>query len=161
MEKTRMNNTRRTLLKAGTNGAVLASLFAAGILRPVRVLAADPRRAAFEATGLADALRGLSAETPAESADLVLKAPDIAENGAVVPVEVISNIPGTTSLSILVDNNPLPLALHVEFSGGAVTETVARLKMAKTSAVRAVAQAGGKFYVARREIKVTIGGCGG
>lgn len=156
-----MNHTRRTLLKAGLNGTALAGLIAAGILRPTQVLAADWNKSAFGAKSVADALKILSADAPAEHKDLVLKAPEIAENGTVVPIEAISTIPGTSSISILVDKNPFPLSLHVEFSNGAMTETVARLKMAQTSRVRAVAKADGKSYVVAREIKVTAGGCGG
>lgn len=156
-----MNTTRRTVLKSTAGSGVLAGLISAGLLRPTQVLAADWNKAAFEAKDMAGALKGVGAAAPADSKDIILKAPDIAENGAVVPVEVISNIPGTTALSILVDKNPSPLSAHFDFANGAVPEVAVRLKLGQTSMVKAVAKAGGKFYTVQKEVKVTVGGCGG
>lgn len=151
---------RRTLLKgAGASGALAVAL-AAG-LRPSRVLAAEWNKAAFSATDLAGALKAIGASGAAESKDVVLKAPDIAENGAVVPIEAVSHIPGTTELAILVEKNPLPLAASFTFAGGAQPSVALRVKMGQTSNVKVVAKAGGKSYVASKEVKVTIGGCGG
>jgi sulfur-oxidizing protein SoxY len=156
-----MNTSRRTVLRSATAGGVLAGLIAAGALRPTQVLAAEWNKAAFEAHDTAGALKGIGAGTPADSKDLMLKVPDIAENGAVVPVDVVSNIPNTSSISILVDKNPFPLSASFEFSNGALPEVSARLKLSQTSMVKAVAKADGKFYTAQKEVKVTIGGCGG
>ena len=156
-----MNTTRRTVLKGATASGLLAGLIAAGALRPTQVLAADWNKAAFEAKDMAAALKGIGAATPADSKDLVLKVPDIAENGAVVPVDVVSNIPKTTSIAILVEKNPSPLCAQFEFSNGALPEASARIKMGQTSMVKAVAKADGKFYTAQKEVKVTVGGCGG
>ena len=121
----------------------------------------DRNKAAFEAKDTAGALKGIGAGAPADSKELILKVPDIAENGAVVPVDVISRIPNTSSISILVEKNPLPLSAHFDFANGALPEASARLKMGQTSLVKAVAKANGKFYVAQKEVKVTVGGCGG
>lgn len=156
-----MNTTRRTVLKGATASGVLAGLIAAGALRPTLVLAADWNKAAFEAKDTPAALKGLGAATTAESKDLLLKVPDIAENGAVVPVDVISNIPNTTSIAILVDKNPTALSALFSFANGAVPEVSARIKMGQTSLVKAVAKAGDKYYIAQKECKVTVGGCGG
>ena len=156
-----MNTTRRTVLKSTAATGVLAGLIAAGALRPTQVLAADWNKAAFDAKDTGGALKGIGAGAPADSKDLILKVPDIAENGAVVPVDVISNIPNTSSISILVDKNPFPLSAHFDFANGALPEVSARLKMAQTSVVKAVAKADGKFYTAQKEVKVTAGGCGG
>ena len=156
-----MNTTRRTVLKSATASGVLAGLIAAGALRPTQVLAAEWNKAAFEAHDTTGALKGIGAGAPADSKDLILKVPDIAENGAVVPVDVISNIPNTISIAILVDKNPSPLSAQFEFSNGALPEVSARLKMNQTSLVKAVAKADGKFYTAQKEVKVTVGGCGG
>jgi sulfur-oxidizing protein SoxY len=101
-----MNTTRRTVLKGATASSILAGLIAAGALRPTQVLAAEWNKAAFEAHETSGALKGLGAGTPAEHKDLMIKVPDIAENGAVVPVDVTSNIPNTSSIAILVDKNP-------------------------------------------------------
>ena len=156
-----MNATRRTVLKSVTASGVLAGLIAAGALRPAQVIAAEWNKAAFEAKDTAGALKGIGAGAPADSKELILKVPDIAENGAVVPVDVISRIPNTSSISILVEKNPLPLSAHFDFANGALPEASARLKMGQTSLVKAVAQANGKFYVAQKAVKVTVGGCGG
>ena len=156
-----MNTTRRTVLKGATASGVLAGLIAAGALRPTQVLAADWNKAAFEAKDTAGALKGIGAGAPAESKDLILKVPDIAENGAVVPVDVISRIPNTSSIAILVEKNPQPLSAQFDFANGALPEASARLKMGQTSLVKAVAKADGKFYTAQKEVKVTVGGCGG
>ena len=157
-----MDALRRTLLKgAGATGALAAAL-AAGVLKPSQVLAAEINRAAFEAKDIAGALKGIGASGAAESKDVVIRAPDIAENGAVVPVDVSSTIPNTVSLAVLVDKNPLPLSGVFEFSNGALPELALRLKMGQTSIVKAVARtADGKSYVAQKEVKVTVGGCGG
>lgn len=150
---------RRTVLK-GAGGALGAAL-AAGVLKPGGALAADWNKAAFEAKELAGSLGRLGATAAAESKDIVLKAPDIAENGAVVPVDVVSNIPNTSEISILVVRNPFPLSTTFSFSNGALPEASVRLKFAETSIVKAVVKADGKFYTAQKEVKVTIGGCGG
>jgi sulfur-oxidizing protein SoxY len=156
-----MNTTRRTVLKGATASGVLAGLIAAGALRPTLVLAADWNKAAFDAKDTPAALKGLGAGATAESKDLVLKVPDIAENGAVVPVDVTSNIPNTSSIAILVDKNPTALSAMFTFANGALPDVSARIKMGQTSLVKAVAKAGDKFYVAQKEVKVTVGGCGG
>lgn len=156
-----MNTTRRTVLKGATASGVLATLIAAGALRPTQVLAADWNKAAFDAKDTPAALKGLGAGAPAESKDLILKVPDIAENGAVVPVDVTSNIPNTSSIAILVDKNPTALSAMFTFANGALPDVSARIKMGQTSLVKAVAKAGDKFYVAQKEVKVTVGGCGG
>ncbi|HMM53855.1 MAG TPA: thiosulfate oxidation carrier protein SoxY [Candidatus Desulfobacillus sp.] len=157
-----MDALRRTLLKgAGASGAIAAAL-AAGVLRPTQVLAAEYNRAAFEAKDLAGALKSIDASGAADSSGIVIKAPDIAENGAVVPIDVMSNIPNTVSLAVLVDKNPLPLSGVFEFANGALPELALRLKMGQTSLVRVVAKtADGKQFVAKKEVKVTVGGCGG
>ncbi len=157
-----MDALRRTLLKgAGATGA-LAAAIAAGVLKPSQVLAAEWNRAAFDAKDLTGALKGLGAAGTADSTAIVIKAPDIAENGAVVPVDVVSNLPNTISLAVLVDKNPLPLTSAFDFANGALPELALRLKMGQTSLVEAVAKtADGKFFIAKKEVKVTVGGCGG
>ena len=157
-----MDMLRRTMLKGVSASGALAAALAAGVLKPTEVLAAEEwNRAAFEAKEMGAALKGLGAATTADSKDIVLKAPDIAENGAVVPVEVVSNIPNTSSIAILIDKNPTALSAQFRFANGALPEVSARVKMGQTSLVKAVAKVGDKFYVAQKEVKVTVGGCGG
>lgn len=156
-----MNTTRRTVLKSAAASGVLAGLIAAGALKATQVMAADWNKAAFDAKDTAGALKGIGAAELADSKELILKVPDIAENGAVVPVDVVSRIPGTGSIAILVEKNPSPLSVQFDFANGALPEASARLKMGQTSLIKAVAKADGKFYVAQKEVKVTVGGCGG
>ena len=130
------------------------------LAKPLTALAAW-NEAAFGAKTSADALKSLGAASPAPSKDIVIDAPQIAENGAVVPIEVSSNIPGTSAISVLIEKNPFPLTGRFEFKEGALPFVKLNVKMGETSDVRVIAEAGGRSYVATREIKVTIGGCGG
>jgi sulfur-oxidizing protein SoxY len=156
-----MNQLRRAFLKqAGTVGAVAVAI-GAGLLKPGTVLAATWNKLAFTATNSADAMKEAGYAGGADSKDIMLKVPEIAENGAVVPVEVTSNIPGTTSISIYVDKNPTPLIADFAFSNGAEPFASTRIKMQATSQVRVAVKAAGKVYTQSKEVKVTIGGCGG
>ncbi|MDD5249713.1 MAG: thiosulfate oxidation carrier protein SoxY [Rhodocyclaceae bacterium] len=152
---------RRTLLKGMGSTGVLAAALAAGVLRPTQVFAADWNKAAFEAKDFAGALKGIGVGSTAESKDLLLTAPEIAENGAVVSVTVVSKIPATSSISVFVEKNPMPLSAHFQFANGALPEARVNLKMGQTSLVKVVAMANGKAYMTQKEVKVTMGGCGG
>ena len=145
-----MHKLRRSVLLA------LAALAA----RPFAAVAAWSKEA-FGAKSAADALRELGAAGAAASQDLVIDAPQIAENGAVVPIEILSNIPGTSQIAVLIEKNPFPLAGRFHFREGAVPFVKLNVKMGETSDVRVVATAAGRQYFATREVKVTIGGCGG
>ena len=149
---------RRGLLKGA---GALAVLFVAGLVRPVTALAAAWNKDAFASKSAADALKSLNTAATEPSNDIVIEAPQIAENGAVVPIEISSKIPGTTSIAVLVEKNPYPLVARFDFSEGALPFIKVNAKMGETSDVRVVATAGGKHYAAAKEIKVTIGGCGG
>ena len=135
---------------------------AAGLLLlPLRVLAARPDPA-FESASTDDALTelyGTSATT--ESDRIRIKAPDIAENGSVVPITVKYDVANAESVSIIAEHNPAPLAASFELSESSGGLVSTRIKMAKTSPVHAVVKAGGELYRASKEVKVTIGGCGG
>lgn len=156
-----MNHLRRAFLKnAGTVGTV-AIMIATGLLKPGAVFAATWNSLAFTAKDPADAIKNAGYGGAAESSDIEIKAPDIAENGAVVPVSATSKIPGTTSMAFFVDKNPAPMIANFEFSNGAEPYISTRIKMAKTSFVRVAVKANGKNYISSREVKVTIGGCGG
>jgi len=95
------------------------------------------------------------------SADLLIEAPEIAENGAVVPIEVSSRIAGTRSIAVVIEKNPFPLVAKFDFMEGALPFVKVNVKMGETSDVRVIAEAGGRHYTATKNIKVTIGGCGG
>ena len=116
---------------------------------------------AFKQKSEADAIKSLYGKTAEKSDKVKLDAPEIAENGAVVPVSVSSSLPDVTSIAILVTENPNTLAAAYRILPGTTAMVANRLKMAKTSNVIAVVEAGGKLYSATKEVKVTVGGCGG
>jgi sulfur-oxidizing protein SoxY len=149
-----MLQTRRTVLLG------LAAVLGAALLRPVRVLAAW-NQGAFQAKSTVDAMRALGMQNAVESKDIVIRAPDIAENGAVVPIDITSNIPGTTSISVFIEKNPFPYTGTFDFEAGAVPFVHLRAKVGESTPVRVVVAAAGKFYTTAKEVKVTIGGCGG
>lgn len=155
-----MNTQRRKVLKLGT---VLGLAVAAGILRPEQAWAVQEEwnKTAFSATSLDDVVKALGGDQATESDKITLIAPDIAENGAVVPVGVNSNLPNTTEISILVPNNPSALTAHFDITEGTLPEVATRIKMGGTSDVYALVKADGKYYTVHKEIKVTLGGCGG
>ena len=138
----------------------LLTLLGLLLAKPLSVLAAWNEQA-FGAKTAADALKNIGASAATPSKDIVIEAPQIAENGAVVPIEISSNIPGTTSIAVVIEKNPFPLAGKFDFKENALPFVKLNVKMGETSDVRVVAVAGGKQFVATREIKVTIGGCGG
>lgn len=154
-----MNHSRRKAIKAG--GGVLAMLLAAGVIKPGTVLAQTLNESAFSMKTLADAMRAVGAQSPALSDAIVIKAPSIAENGAVVPVSIESKLPGTESITLLVEKNPTPLVASFGIPVGTEGSVSTRVKMGQTSDVYALVKADGKFFMARQEIKITLGGCGG
>lgn len=156
-----MNQMRRNTLGAGGGAGLLALLAVAGFVRPGDLLANEWNKTAFEGKSLQDALKALGAGSPAMSSDIVVRAADIAENGAVVPVGVESRIAGTDSIAILVDKNPSPLAASFDIPAGTDPLVTTRVKLGQTSDVYALVKANGKYYMSKKEIKVTIGGCGG
>lgn len=154
-----MNRSRRRFLELSAGTVVLGGTGAAGLLMSGPVAAAW-NKAGFESKAVAEVLKQLGATDAVESKDIVITAPDIAENGAVVPIAVTSKLPNTESIAIIAEKNPFPLAAVLDFSNGAEGYASVRIKMGQTSDVRAVVKAGGKFYTAAKEVKVTVGGCG-
>ena len=154
-----MNRSRRRVLELGGGVAALGAAAAAGLI-PAGAAAAAWNKSGFESKAAADAIKNLGASGMTESRDIAITAPDIAENGAVVPIAVTSRIPNTESISILAEKNPFPLAATFDIAPGTEGYASVRIKMGQTSHVRAVVKAGGKFYTASKEVKVTVGGCG-
>lgn len=156
-----MDQLRRTFLKsAGIAGSMVVAI-GAGLLKSGEVLAAAWNANAFSAKNISDAMSAAGYTGAVESKDIEIKAPEIAENGAVVPVEATCKIAGTTSIAIFVEKNPTPMVATFDLMAGAEPFVSTRLKMGQTSLVRVAVKAGGKTYMASREVKVTIGGCGG
>ncbi len=150
--------TRRDML---TKSALLASLLAAGGLLPRTALAAW-NQAAFDAKTMADAAKAMGGGAPAESKDVTITGPDIAENSAVVPVGCACALPGVKRLMLLVEKNPSVLAASFDVTDAVEPNMSTRVKMGQSSNVFAVAMmADGKVLFASKEIKVTLGGCGG
>jgi len=155
-----MNNQRRNVLKSGSGAALLTVLAAAGLIKPGMALA-DWNKAAFDAKSMADTLKALGAATPVDSKDVQVTGPDIAENGAVVPVGVSSTLPNVSMVAILIEKNPNALAASFTLPEGTQANVQTRVKMGQTSNVYALVKSDGKFFMATKEIKVTLGGCGG
>ena len=150
--------TRRKVL---AHGAKVAGLLASAGLLPGVARAAWPQ-AAFEAKSLGDAVKALGGAAPAESKDVTLTGPDIAENGAVVPLACACALPGVKRLLLLVEKNPNTLAAVFDVSDAVEANFATRVKMGQSSNVYAVAMMGdGKVLFAQKEVKVTLGGCGG
>lgn len=149
---------RQFLTQLGRAG--LAALTLASGLAARFALAAESRPA-FAAEGLADALKALGMANPAKSDAISFKAPDIAENGAAVPVEVESTLPGTREIVLLVEKNPHVMSAVFRFPEGTDAYVSTRVKVAESSLIHAVVKTdAGVFYTARL-VKVTLGGCGG
>jgi sulfur-oxidizing protein SoxY len=140
-------------------GAVSVGLVS-GVVKPLNAAAAHRNTAGFESNALSEAVKALGAANPVESRDIVITAPDIAENGAVVPLAVTSRIPNTQQISIIAEKNPRPLLATFDVSSGSEGYISTRIKMGETSNVWAVVKADGKFYSAKKEVKITVGGCG-
>jgi sulfur-oxidizing protein SoxY len=156
-----MNYKRRDVLKASGGTVVMALAASAGVLGSGQAAADDWNKNAFEGKSLND-VKALGGAAATESKDVVFfNSPDIAENGAVVPVGVTSKIPRTESIAILVEKNPNALSANFTIPEGTEPSISTRVKMGQTSNVYALVKADGKYFYATKEIKVTLGGCGG
>ena len=152
---------RRIFLKGSLAAGTLAVAAGAGMLTPTRVLASTWPKAAFESKTEADALNAFFGTSEVEQSDQVsIKAPLQAENGAVVPIKVMTSLEGVEAIAIITIKNPSPYTTSLQVAGaGGLYST--RIKMGQTSPVNCYVKAGGKLYLASQEIKVTVGGCGG
>jgi len=152
---------RRVFLKGSLAVSTMAVAAGAGLLTPQAVMAAWPKDA-FHAKASDAALSGIFGSGKTEASDKIkIKAPDIAENGAVVPVTITSSIAGVESIALMASANPTPLVAVFNLGKSTAADVSTRIKMGKTGDVIAVVKAGGKLYANRKSVKVTIGGCGG
>ena len=157
-----MNAKRREVLKQGGGVTLLTLLAAAGWLAPGAASGQTWNKDAFETHSLDETMKALGGGAPVPSKDIqFVSTPDIAENGAVVPIGVTSTLPKTESIAILVEKNPNMLAAVFDIPAGTDPSLSTRIKMGQSSNVYALVKADGKYYVASKEIKVTLGGCGG
>jgi sulfur-oxidizing protein SoxY len=149
-----MREDRRAFLK-------LVSLMAAAGLLPAPAHAEEWNQAAFAAKSVDDVVKLLGGSAPQQSDQVILNGPEIAENGAVVPLEITSQVPSTESIAILIEKNPNTLAATFTIPPGTLPDIQTRVKMNETCNVYALIRSDGKFFYAAKEIKVTLGGCGG
>jgi sulfur-oxidizing protein SoxY len=154
-----MQHGRRAFLRS--SGGLLGLLLAAGFLRPEELLAQDWSQAAFAAKSVDELVKVLGGSGAQQSGEVAIVAPDIAENGAVVPVGVLSKLAETESIAVLVEKNPNVLAAVFSIPEGTLPDLQTRVKMAQTSNVFALVRSGGKYFYNAKEIKITLGGCGG
>jgi len=158
-----MNSSRREVLKGTGGAAVLGLAMAAGLFKPgsAWAQAAGWNKAAFDTKTFNDVVKALGGASATESKDIQITSPDIAENGAVVPFTIASKLPKTEQVAILVEKNPNILAASFSIPDGTEPWVNTRVKMGQTSNVIALVKADGKYYYASKEVKVTLGGCGG
>jgi len=147
---------RREMLKFS---ALIGLMASAGLITDVQ--AAEWNKAAFDSKSVDEVLKLLGGSGSEKSSAVTLNAPDIAENGAVVPVGVTTTLTNVEQLAILVEKNPSALSAQFTLMPGMEPTVVTRVKMAQTSNVYAAVKSGGKWFVAVKEVKVTLGGCGG
>lgn len=154
-----MNHRRRNALKAGAGLGLFGLLVAAGLVSPKLAQAAQGR-AAFDARTLAEVLSALGAGKPASSADIELDVPDLNENGAVVRLGIVSRLPKTEQIAILIETNPNLLAAHFTIPEGTLAELQTEVKMSQSSSIHVLVKADGRFFAMKKDVQVTIGGCG-
>ena len=153
---------RREVLRTSSGTMVMALAASAGLLKADAAYAEEWNKTAFEVKNLNDVVKALGGTTATESKDIsFVNAPDIAENGAVVPVGAASKIPKTESIAILVEKNPNALSANFTIPDGTDPTITTRVKMGQTSNIYALVKADGKYFYAVKEVKVTLGGCGG
>ena len=156
-----MSISRRQVIQAGGGAALYSALASVGFFAANPAMASAWKKEWFETKNVADTLKVMGIASAPDSADIVITSPDIAENGAVVPVGVASKLPNTQMTALLVEKNPSMMAGFYEFTPDAVADVSMRVKMGQSSDVIAIVKADGKFFKAKKEIKVTLGGCGG
>lgn len=153
-------------MRAAGSAGLLGALAAIGWINPSDAhaqsvtLAGDWNAAAFNATSLDDVLRILGASASADSNAIRINAPDVSQTGPAVPVAVTSNIPGTDAIVLLVGKNPTALSALVEIPPGTEPYVNLNLRISESGPVLALVRAGGRYYHARREVTLTVGGCG-
>lgn len=152
---------RREFVQTTSGAVALGLVTTAGLLPATASAQAGWNKAAFESKSLADVVKALGGGTATESADVVLSAPEIAENGNVVRVGAQSAVAGVTWLGLVIEKNPAALAAGFDVMPGTEANMSTNVKMGQSSNVYALAKVGDKFIYAVKEVKVTLGGCGG
>ena len=156
-----MSISRRSVIKAGGGAALYSALASMGFFAANPAAAAAWKNDWFETKNVPDTLKAMGIASAANSGDGAITSPDIAENGAVVPVGSASKLPKTEMIARLVEKNPAMMAGFYDFTADAIPDVSMRVKMGQSSDVIAIVKSDGKFFMAKKEIKVTLGGCGG
>lgn len=151
---------RRTVLQTSLSASTISVLLSAGIITPTQAQAAR-NATSFDAKTVKDSIAALGGTAADGASKITITSPDIAENGAVVPVGVSTTLDGVSDIYILVEKNPNPLSAGFTIPPGTEANVQTRVKMGQSSNIHAVVKASGKLYVAVKETKVTLGGCGG
>jgi len=131
------------------------------LLLPLRAIAAVWNKAAFDAVKIDEAEANLAIDREVLSKDILLVAPDRAENGAIVQIEVMSRIPNTEAIAVLVEHNPTALIGNFMFENGALPQLITRIKMAETSDIKIIVKAGSQYFTTAKKVEVLENGCGG
>ncbi len=152
---------RRKFVQKSSGAVVLGLVASAGLMPAVASAQTAWNKAAFESKNLADAIKAMGGTTATESKEITLSAPEIAENGNVVRLGAQSALAGTTWLGLMVEKNPAALTAGFDIYPGTDANMSTNVKMGQTSNVYALAKVGDKFFYAVKEVKVTLGGCGG
>lgn len=153
-----MHAGRRSALRRAGALTVYGALVLAGFVPPAQAFS-ERDEAVFSSSTLDEAFRALSARDAQRTEGIRIVAPDIAENGAMVPIEIAVDIDGATRIAILVENNPNKVAGIFEFGDDVLPEVQTRIRLSESSDVYVLAWAQGRVYMARREVRVTVGGC--
>lgn len=156
----KLNTQRRTVLKGAAALSVFSIAAITGLVSPRSVLAAWPEQS-FGAKSLDSALNSLFGTTDTKAGKITIKAPEIAENGAVVPVTVSTGLANIKRIALFVEKNPQPLTCSYDFAGNLEGYIATRIKMGETSDIVAAVETNEGIFTARKTVKVTIGGCGG
>ncbi len=151
---------RRAMLRLPAAAGLHAALAALGLLPADFALAQQVGPAAFRAASVAEALKALGVSTAPASKDLAILAAEVSENGAMVDVTLRSGVPGTDFLALLVERNPTPLVCTYRIAEGVEPEFGMTAKVSESSDAILVARADGRYYMTRKLLKVTLGGCG-
>ena len=152
---------RRNFLKKSLLTAAVFATTASLLITPKKTFAAWPKKS-FDITDLGESIRSVYGHSDTtETTKVKLKAPDIAENGAIVPINIKTSLKNVESIMLFIENNPQPLSSGYNLTSKSVPSIGTRVKMGKTSNVIAAVKSDGKVYTASKEVKVTIGGCGG
>ena len=152
---------RRTFIKNTLAVTATSAVVGAGLVLPSTVLAAEEKVNPFKATSLEEALKAAGITEHEESDKVEVKAPDLAENGGVVPVQVKSSLENVSEIRIFIAENPTPHAANFTLGEGSDALVKCRFKMGKTTDVVGVVKVGDKYFSAKKAVKVTKGGCGG